>query len=162
GTAGVVLGAGRADLLLLRCGDDVLIVDRTAPGVTVEVPTNLDPTRRSGRVTLTGVAVTDVLPGAAETALALARTLFAAEAAGGAPADGGGRRGAGLPRLRARRRAEHPGARRYRIHLGARRPPASAACTGGARRARRRRPGRGCPCAHRGGRHPGEQPGSAA
>ncbi len=84
GTAGVVLGAGRADLLLLRCGDDVLIVDRTAPGVTVEVPTNLDPTRRSGRVTLTGVAVTDVLPGAAETALALARTLFAAEAAGGA------------------------------------------------------------------------------
>ena len=83
GDAGVVLGAGLADLLLIAAGDDVLLVDRTADGVTVEIPTNLDLARRSGRVRLDGAQV-DVLPGAAADALAHARTLFAAEAAGGA------------------------------------------------------------------------------
>ena len=38
GDAGVVLGAGLADLLLLTAGDDVVLVDRTADGVSVEVP----------------------------------------------------------------------------------------------------------------------------
>ncbi len=83
GDAGVVLGAGLADLLLITAGDDVLLVDRSADGVTVETPTSLDPTRRSGRVHLDGARV-DVLPGAAADALAYARTLFAAESAGGA------------------------------------------------------------------------------
>ena len=83
GDAGVVLGAGLADLLLIAAGDDVLLVDRNAGGVTVEVPTNLDLTRRSGRVHLNGAAV-EVLAGAAADALAFARTLFGAEAAGGA------------------------------------------------------------------------------
>nr|HRD13811.1 acyl-CoA dehydrogenase family protein [Mycobacterium sp.] len=59
GDAGVVLGAGLADLLLLTAGDDVVLVDRTADGVSVEVPGNLDRTRRSGRVTLADVAVGD-------------------------------------------------------------------------------------------------------
>ncbi len=85
GDAGVVLGAGLADLLLLTAGDDVVLVDRTADGVSVEVPGNLDRTRRSGRVTLADVAVGDnVLTEARSAAVAYARTLFAAEAAGGA------------------------------------------------------------------------------
>ncbi len=83
GDAGVVLGAGLADLLLITVGDDVLLVDRNAAGVTVETPTSLDPTRRSGRVRLDGAKV-DVLAGAAADALAYARTLFSAEAVGGA------------------------------------------------------------------------------
>ncbi|BBZ34534.1 acyl-CoA dehydrogenase [Mycolicibacterium confluentis] len=84
GDAGVVLGAGLADVLLLAAGDDVLVIDRAADGVKVEVPANLDPTRRSGRVVLTDVAAQDVLAGARDGALARARALFAAEAAGGA------------------------------------------------------------------------------
>lgn len=83
GDAGVVLGAGLADLLLITAGDDVLLIDRNADGVTVDVPTNLDLSRRSGRVRLDG-APAEVLPGAAADALAHARTLFAAEAVGGA------------------------------------------------------------------------------
>lgn len=86
GSAGVVLGAGMADMLLVFAGDDVVLVEREREGVSVEVPPNLDPTRRSGRVTLHDVAVapSDVLPGARSTALALARTVLAAEAVGGA------------------------------------------------------------------------------
>ena len=68
GDAGVVLGAGLADVLLLAAGDDVVLVERGADGVSVEVPGNLDRSRRSGRVNLTGAAA-DVLPGARETAL---------------------------------------------------------------------------------------------
>ncbi|MGE2692793.1 acyl-CoA dehydrogenase [Mycolicibacterium pulveris] len=86
GEAGVVLGAGLADLVLLTVGEDVLVVERTADGVTVDAPANLDPTRRSGRVTLTDVGVDSVtiLPGAASLAVALTRTIAAAEAVGGA------------------------------------------------------------------------------
>ena len=83
GEAGVVLGAGLADLLLLAAGDDVVLVERNAAGVEVEVPGSLDRTRRSGRVKLTR-APAEVLPGARTTALAYARTLFSAEAVGGA------------------------------------------------------------------------------
>ena len=83
GDAGVVLGAGLADVLLVTAGDDVLIVQRSSDGVSVEIPGNLDRTRRSGRVRLEAAAV-DVLPGAKAAALARARTLFAAEAVGGA------------------------------------------------------------------------------
>ncbi|MFC3965597.1 acyl-CoA dehydrogenase [Nocardia jiangsuensis] len=84
GEAGVVLGAAAADLLLLTAGDDVLIVRRGADGVTVEAPQNLDPTRRSGRVTLADAEIAEVLPGAGDAAVARARALLAAEAAGGA------------------------------------------------------------------------------
>jgi 3-oxochol-4-en-24-oyl-CoA dehydrogenase len=85
GDAGIVLGAGLADLLVVAAGDDVLLLDRTRDGVSVDVPENLDPTRRSGRVRLQGVRVTaaDILPGARLSALARARTLLAAEAVGG-------------------------------------------------------------------------------
>ena len=86
GDAGIVLGAGLAELLLIAAGDDVLVLDRGRAGVSVEVPDNLDPTRRSGRVRLQNVSVSadDILPGARESALARARTLLAAEAVGGA------------------------------------------------------------------------------
>jgi 3-oxochol-4-en-24-oyl-CoA dehydrogenase len=86
GDAGLVLGAGLSDLLLIAAGDDVLVVDRGREGLSVEVPENLDPTRRSGRVRLQNVSVAadDILPGARESALARARTLLAAEAVGGA------------------------------------------------------------------------------
>ena len=86
GDAGIVLGAGLAELLLIAAGDDVLVLERDRDGVSVDVPTNLDPTRRSGRVRLQNVSVTadDILPGARESALARARTLLAAEAVGGA------------------------------------------------------------------------------
>lgn len=84
GDAGVVLGAGLADRLLLAVGEDVVVVDATAGGVSIDVPANLDPTRRSGRVTLSDVEPAEILPGATGRALALARTLVAAEAVGGA------------------------------------------------------------------------------
>ncbi|MGO8939110.1 MAG: acyl-CoA dehydrogenase [Mycobacterium sp.] len=88
GEAGVVLGAGLAELLLIAAGDDVLVLERDRAGVSVEVPENFDPTRRSGRVRLQNVTVSDddILPGARESALARARTLLAAEAVGGAAA----------------------------------------------------------------------------
>jgi alkylation response protein AidB-like acyl-CoA dehydrogenase len=86
GEAGIVLGAGLAELLVIAAGDDVLVLERDRDGVSVDVPDNLDPTRRSGRVRLQNVSVTadDILPGARESALARARTLLAAEAVGGA------------------------------------------------------------------------------
>ena len=85
GAAGVVLGAGLADVLLLASGEDMLVVQRKAVGVAVQVPENLDRTRRSGRVVLTDVAVGDnTLPGARNAALARTRTLYSAEAVGGA------------------------------------------------------------------------------
>jgi 3-oxochol-4-en-24-oyl-CoA dehydrogenase len=86
GEAGIVLGAGLAGLLLIAAGDDVLLLERGRSGVSVEVPDNFDPTRRSGRVRLQNVTVTadDILAGARESALARARTLLAAEAVGGA------------------------------------------------------------------------------
>ena len=83
GDAGVVLGAGLADVLLIAAGEDMIVVDRRADGVTVQVPKNLDRGRRSGTVSLAGAAV-EVLPGARAAALARTRTLFAAEAVGGA------------------------------------------------------------------------------
>ncbi|WAJ46724.1 acyl-CoA dehydrogenase [Mycobacterium sp. Aquia_216] len=86
GEAGVVLGAGLAELLLITAGDDVLLLDRGRAGVSVDVPENLDPTRRSGRVRLDNVSVSsdDIVAGARESALARTRTLLAAEAVGGA------------------------------------------------------------------------------
>ncbi|CDM75694.1 Acryloyl-CoA reductase (NADH) [Mycobacterium marinum] len=86
GDAGIVLGAGLAELLLVAAGDDVLVLDHGRSGVSVEVPDNFDPTRRSGRMRLHEVKVSaqDLLPGARAAALARARTVLAAEAVGGA------------------------------------------------------------------------------
>ncbi len=86
GDAGLVLGAGVADLLVLRAGDDMVVVAASAAGVDTSVQPGLDPTRRVGQVTIarTGVEPNAVLRGAFPLAQQIAWTLAAAEAAGGA------------------------------------------------------------------------------
>ncbi len=81
GSAPAVLGGGLAHLLVLPAGDDAIVVDVAAGGVTVETPLNLDPTRRSARVTLVG-APAEVLPGGRRVLVDLARLVVAAEAVG--------------------------------------------------------------------------------
>jgi alkylation response protein AidB-like acyl-CoA dehydrogenase len=80
GPAGAVLGGGQAQVLLVPAGDDVAVVE-VGDGVTVDVPANLDPTRRSAKVTLDGAPAT-VLPGARRVLVDLARVILAAEAVG--------------------------------------------------------------------------------
>ena len=86
GEAGIVLGAGLAEVLLLAAGDDVLVLERDRGGVSVQLADSLDSARRSGRVTLNDVELSaaDILVGARQSALARARVLLAAEAVGGA------------------------------------------------------------------------------
>ncbi|HEX5094937.1 MAG TPA: acyl-CoA dehydrogenase, partial [Acidimicrobiia bacterium] len=81
GSAGVVLGGGLADILLVGVGDDVAIVDARNGNVSIEVPPNLDPTRRAARITLDGAAA-ELIPGARTTMLDFARAIIAAEATG--------------------------------------------------------------------------------
>ena len=81
GQAGVVLSGHLADVLLVGTGDDVLVVDCAAGGVTADVPANLDPARRAARVSLDG-ARAEVLPGGRTVLTDLARALLAAEATG--------------------------------------------------------------------------------
>jgi alkylation response protein AidB-like acyl-CoA dehydrogenase len=80
GSAGAVLGGGLADLLLVRMGDDVALVE-AGDGVSVETPANLDPTRRTSRITFDGAAAV-LVPGAAQALVDLARVVVAAEATG--------------------------------------------------------------------------------
>ena len=80
GPAGVVLGGGLAQVLLVPVGDDVAIV-RVGDGVTVDVPANLDPTRRSARVTFDGAPAT-VIAGARQVLVDLTRVILSAEAVG--------------------------------------------------------------------------------
>ncbi|HEY8544339.1 MAG TPA: acyl-CoA dehydrogenase [Acidimicrobiales bacterium] len=97
GTA-IVLGGGLADLVVvpIEGTDDVAVVatgrnaDAAGSGnadgagndaVKVEVPTNLDPTRRTARVTFDGAAA-EVLTGARRAFTDLSRTILAAEATG--------------------------------------------------------------------------------
>jgi alkylation response protein AidB-like acyl-CoA dehydrogenase len=84
GQASPVLGGGLADVFVVRAGDDIAIID-AGDGVSVETPPNLDPTRRSSRVTFDGAAAT-VVPGAAGLFVDLARVILSADAAGVAQA----------------------------------------------------------------------------
>ena len=81
GTAKAVLGGGLAQVLVLPAGDDVIVVETDGGGVTVEVPGNLDPTRRTARVTLDGAAA-HVISGGRQVLVDLARLIIAAEAVG--------------------------------------------------------------------------------
>jgi alkylation response protein AidB-like acyl-CoA dehydrogenase len=82
GSAGVVLGGHLADVLVVPAGGgDIAIVDCRAGGVSVRVPANIDPARRSARVTL-DEAQAEVVPGGRQVLTDLARTMLAAEAAG--------------------------------------------------------------------------------
>ena len=80
GSAGVVLGGALAGMFLVATGDDVAIVE-AGKGVTVDVPTNLDPTRRSAKVTFDGAPAT-VIPGARQALVDLTRLVLSAEAIG--------------------------------------------------------------------------------
>jgi alkylation response protein AidB-like acyl-CoA dehydrogenase len=77
----VVLGGGLANVILLPAGDDVVVVDASASGVSVTTPPNLDPSRRSARVALDG-APAEVLAGARRIFTDLTRTILSAEAVG--------------------------------------------------------------------------------
>jgi 3-oxochol-4-en-24-oyl-CoA dehydrogenase len=81
GTASAVLGGGSAHLLVLAAGHDAVVVEADAPGVRIERPLNLDPTRRSARVVLDGAPV-ELLAGGRQALLDLARLIVAAEATG--------------------------------------------------------------------------------
>ncbi|ORA34468.1 acyl-CoA dehydrogenase [Mycobacterium aquaticum] len=84
GSAAAVLGAPDAHVLVLTAGDDLVIVDAAADGVTVTAEDGLDPTRSIGTVTLREVAVADdrVIRGAARLARTVFRILAGAEAVG--------------------------------------------------------------------------------
>ncbi|OKH82544.1 acyl-CoA dehydrogenase [Mycolicibacterium sp.] len=86
GEVPAVLGAPDADVLVLTAGDDVVVVDATADGLTVTAGESLDPTRSIGTVTLRAVALPDdrVLRGAARQARTVFRILASAEAVGAA------------------------------------------------------------------------------
>ena len=81
GTVPAVLGGGLARILVLPAGDDAIVVEVSAGGVQVEVPPNLDPTRRSARITLDGAPAT-VIAGGRRALVDLARLIVAAEATG--------------------------------------------------------------------------------
>src|SRR5262249_46462682 len=74
GSAGVVISGQLADVLVVPAGDDVVVVETAAGGVTAEVPKNIDPARRAARVSLDGAPAT-VLPGGRQVRTDLARTL---------------------------------------------------------------------------------------
>jgi alkylation response protein AidB-like acyl-CoA dehydrogenase len=77
----IALGGGLASVLAVAVGDDVALVDLTGDGVTVQVPTNLDPTRRAARVTLDR-APARMVTGAGQALVDLARLILSAEAVG--------------------------------------------------------------------------------
>jgi alkylation response protein AidB-like acyl-CoA dehydrogenase len=84
GESPAVLGAPDADVLLLAVGEDVVVLDAAASGVTVAALAGLDTTRTIGAVELSGVAAAEdrVLRGAARRARTVFRILAAAEAVG--------------------------------------------------------------------------------
>ena len=81
GTAEYVLGADPSAVLLLPAGEDVVLVDATADGVSVEPLGATDFSRPLARVVL-DAAPAEVLPVAAQRVEDLAATVLAAEAAG--------------------------------------------------------------------------------
>ncbi len=80
GDAGVVLGGGLAKVFLVAAGDDVVVVE-AGEGVAVDVPRNMDPTRRSARVMLDKAPAT-VIPGGHRLLVDLARVILSADAVG--------------------------------------------------------------------------------
>ncbi|MGV0851783.1 acyl-CoA dehydrogenase [Mycolicibacterium phlei] len=84
GQSPAVLGAPDAALLVAIAGDDVVVVDAAAGGVTVTPLEAMDPTRSLGAVAFREVKVTEdrVLRGAARKARTVFRILTSAEAVG--------------------------------------------------------------------------------
>lgn len=79
--SGVALGSNFGQVLMVAAGDDVAVVDTEGDGVTIETPKNLDPTRRTSRVTLTD-APADVIAGGRQALVDLSRVILSAEATG--------------------------------------------------------------------------------
>ncbi len=79
-----VLGAPDADVLVLSAGEDLIVVDAGAEGVTVTALPTLDTTRTVGAVTMRGAQIPAdrVLRGAARHARTVFRILAAAESVG--------------------------------------------------------------------------------
>jgi 3-oxochol-4-en-24-oyl-CoA dehydrogenase len=84
GESPAVLGAPDAGILAILAGDDVVLVDADADGVTVTGLASLDTTRSIGSVALRNVAVAEerVLRGAGRRARTVFRILASAEAVG--------------------------------------------------------------------------------
>jgi alkylation response protein AidB-like acyl-CoA dehydrogenase len=85
GSTALIPAGQWADQVLIVLGDDVLLVQTAAAGVTVEPVAGVDPGLGCARLRLDGADVV-TLPGAAPVAVRVARALAAAEAAGGARA----------------------------------------------------------------------------
>ncbi len=88
GSAGAVLGAELAGVIAVCVEDDVAILSADQSGVSIDPLKNLDLSRRAAEVRCSDVEVPDShrLPGARTALERIARTLAAAEAAGGARA----------------------------------------------------------------------------
>jgi 3-oxochol-4-en-24-oyl-CoA dehydrogenase len=88
GTVPAVLGGRWATVLLLRVGEDLLILDAADPAAVVEPVTGIDPSLGLAAVRVSGLRppTEAILPGAARLGASLFRSLAAAEAAGGARA----------------------------------------------------------------------------
>jgi alkylation response protein AidB-like acyl-CoA dehydrogenase len=88
GSAGMVLGAEVAKILLVCVGDDVALLAADQSGINVDRQKNIDPSRRVCAVECDAVEVTKdhFFLGARRTLERLAWILVAAEAAGGARA----------------------------------------------------------------------------
>jgi alkylation response protein AidB-like acyl-CoA dehydrogenase len=88
GSAGLVVGAELAGLLVVCVGNDIALLSANQRGVSVAPLKNVDPSRRVARVICDGAAIAGekLLRGARRALVRLARTLSAAEAAGGARA----------------------------------------------------------------------------
>ena len=84
GESPVVLGAPDAAVLVIAAGEDVVVVDADADGVTITPLESMDTTRSVGSVALRGVAVAEdrVLRGTARKARTVFRILASAEAVG--------------------------------------------------------------------------------
>jgi 3-oxochol-4-en-24-oyl-CoA dehydrogenase len=84
GESPAVLGAPDAHVLVIAAGEDVIIVDTKADGLTITALDSLDTTRSVGSVALRGVTVDEhrVLRGAARKARTVFRILASAEAVG--------------------------------------------------------------------------------
>jgi alkylation response protein AidB-like acyl-CoA dehydrogenase len=89
GESPAVMGAPDADVLVVAAGEDVVVVDAKADGVTITALESLDTTRSVGSVALRGASVTEdrVLRGAARKARTVFRILASAEAVGVARTD---------------------------------------------------------------------------
>jgi len=81
GSAPAVVSADLSDVILLPVGDDVVVFASHSDGVALETPPNMDPSRRSARVRLSG-AVGERIEGGRRALIDLARVLFSAEATG--------------------------------------------------------------------------------